>query len=209
LNKARITRLPLALTYGMTETASQVTSLKPVEFLAGNHSCGRALPHAKIQLISNDDDRFQSIQIQSSSLMLGYFPDFNPLTYFDTDDLGAFDRNGYLTIIGRNSSKIITGGENVFPIEVINAIMSTELVADVWVIGLPDRYWGQVITAVYVEKDDAVSGDLLARAIAGKISNYKIPKLWFPTTELPRNTLGKILTQEVEKFASARRLFNN
>lgn len=209
LNKARITRLPLALTYGMTETASQVTSLKPVEFLAGNHSCGRALPHAKIQLISNDDDRFQSIQIQASSLMLGYFPDFNPLTYFDTDDLGAFDRNGYLTIIGRNSSKIITGGENVFPIEVINAIMSTELVADVWVIGLPDRYWGQIITAVYVEKDDAVSGDLLARAIAGKISNYKIPKLWFPTTELPRNTLGKILTQEVEKFASARRLFNN
>jgi o-succinylbenzoate---CoA ligase len=206
LTRARAARLPLALTYGMTETASQITSLKPVEFLAGNYSCGRVLPHAQIQLSLNDDNRSKSIRIEAKSLMLGYFPDPYPLTYFEPDDLGSFDRDGYLTILGRNSDKIITGGENVFPIEVVNAIMATGLVADAWVIGLADRYLGQIIAAVYVQKDLAVSGESLAQAIAGKISNYKIPKLWFAVATIPRTSLGKILIREVEELANSLRL---
>jgi o-succinylbenzoate---CoA ligase len=200
LTTARISRLPLALTYGMTETAGQITSLKPAEFLAGNNSCGRALPHAEIQLRSSDLDRIGSIQIQAKSLMLGYFPDVNSLTYFEPDDLGTWDVDGYLTIVGRNGSKIITGGENIFPIEVVHAIMATGLVADVWVVGLPDRYWGQIVTALYVEGDRIVSGELLAIALSGKISNYKIPKQWFPVPQIPRNSLGKVLIQEVTEL---------
>jgi o-succinylbenzoate---CoA ligase len=203
LTIARIAKLPLALTYGMTETASQVTSLKPAEFLAGNHSCGRVLPHAEIELIATAEDRIKSIRIKAKSLMLGYFPNLDRLTYFDPDDLGAVDLDGYLTIIGRDSGKIITGGENVFPIEVIDAIMATGLVADVWVVGLPDQYWGQIVTAIYVEKDLPVSAAILAQAIAGKISNYKIPKQWFPVAQIPRNSLGKVLTQEVEKLSAS------
>jgi o-succinylbenzoate---CoA ligase len=204
LTKARAARLPLALTYGMTETASQVTSLKPTEFLAGNNSCGRVLPHAEIQLISSDTEDINSIQIAAKSLMLGYFPDLQLPTYFEPDDLGSIDRDGYLTILGRNSNKIITGGENVFPIEVVNAIMATGLVADAWVLGLPDRYWGQVVTAIYVEKDVPISGEILAQAIAGKIAKYKIPKHWFSVAKIPRNSLGKILIQEVQELANAR-----
>jgi o-succinylbenzoate---CoA ligase len=200
LRLARNAKLPLALTYGMTETASQITSLKPAEFLAGNCSCGRILPHAAIELISSTDDRLKSIRIKSKSLMLGYFPDFSQTDYFDPDDLGSFDLDGYLTILGRNSGKIITGGENVFPIEVVNAIMATGLVVDVWVLGLPDRYWGQAVTAIYVEKDLTVSGEILAKAIAGKISNYKIPKYWFSVAQIPRNALGKVSIQEIEKI---------
>jgi o-succinylbenzoate---CoA ligase len=208
LNRARIAGLPLALTYGMTETASQVTSLKPAEFLDGNNSCGRVLPHAEIQLISSADNstkqrlhqRVKSIRIKSKSLMLGYFPNLDSITYFDPDDLGSLDLHGYLTILGRNSSKIITGGENVFPIEVVNVIMATGLVADVWVVGLPDLYWGQVVTAIYVEKNVPVSDAILSTAIAGKISNYKIPKHWFSVTNIPRNSLGKVLISEVESL---------
>jgi O-succinylbenzoic acid--CoA ligase len=200
LTQARAARLPLALTYGMTETASQVTSLKPIEFLAGNNSCGRVLPHAEIQLISSAPDDTKSMRIAAKSLMLGYFPELQLPTYFDPDDLCSIDRDGYLTILGRNSNKIITGGENVFPIEVVNAIMATGLVADTWVFGLPDRYWGQVVTAIYVEKDVPISGQILARAIAGKISKYKIPKQWFAVDRIPRNALGKVLTQEIEKL---------
>jgi o-succinylbenzoate---CoA ligase len=196
LNRARNARLPLALTYGMTETASQVTSLKPAEFLAGNNSCGRVLPHAKIKLRSPDCE----IQIAAKSLMLGYFPLFNSSTYFETDDLGSFDANSYLTILGRTSSKIITGGENVFPIEVVDAIMLTGLVADVWVIGLPDRYWGQIVVAVYVANNIPVSGDILSQVIAGNISKYKIPKQWISVPQIPRNALGKVLTKELESL---------
>jgi o-succinylbenzoate---CoA ligase len=194
LTRARNAKLPIALTYGMTETASQITSLKPAEFLAGNNSCGQVLPHANIALKSRDCE----IRIQSKSLMLGYFPALDSSADFEPDDLGSFDAAGYLTILGRNSSKIITGGENVFPIEVVHTIMSTGLVADAWVVGLPDRYWGQVVVALYVENHTPVSGDILSKAIIGKISKYKIPKQWISVTKIPRNTLGKVLIHELE-----------
>ena len=206
LNRARIAQLPLALTYGMTETGSQVTSLKPAEFLAGNNSCGRVLPHAEIELVSLDNE-LKSLRIKAKSLMLGYFPNLDAATFFEPDDLGLFaggtepyQRDGYLTILGRTSGKIITGGENVFPIEIVDAIMASGLVADVWVMGLPDRYWGQVVTALYVVNDLPVSATILSSALVGKISNYKIPKRWIPVTQIPRNSLGKILTQEVAEL---------
>jgi o-succinylbenzoate---CoA ligase len=190
LTRARIAGLRVAATYGMTETGSQISSLKPTEFLAGNNSCGRVLPHVEIELLS-------SIRIRSKSLMLGYFPDLDRLSYFDSDDLGVVDSSGYLTILGRNSGKIITGGENVFPIEIINAIMSTGLVADVWVFGSPDRYWGQIVTAIYVENHHLVSGAILSSAIATQLSKYKIPKRWIPVSEIPRNSLGKVSSSAV------------
>jgi o-succinylbenzoate---CoA ligase len=202
LTRSRIAKLPLALTYGMTETASQITSLKPAEFLAGNNSCGRVLPHAEIKSILASDGAVGSIQIKAKSLMLGYFPNLATTEYFETDDLGKpFDDCGYLTILGRNSGKIITGGENVLPIEVVNAIMATGLVLDVWVVGLPDAYWGQIVTAVYVEGKFPVSGSTLASALIGKISNYKIPKCWLHVAQIPRNSLGKVLVREVERIA--------
>ncbi|WP_295615270.1 AMP-binding protein [Chamaesiphon sp. GL140_3_metabinner_50] len=207
LARARVANLPLALTYGMTETGSQVTSLKPAEFLAGNNSCGVALPHAKIKLQAATDlaeskveHPIAAIKIKANSLMLGYFPNLNSSDYFEPDDLGSIDKNGYLTIVGRNSSKIITGGENVFPIEVIEAVLSTRLVADAWVVGIPDRYWGQAVTMIYVASSLSVSADILAQAIAGKISSYKIPKYWIPVDTIPRNTLGKVLEREIEKI---------
>ncbi len=207
LTRARVANLPLALTYGMTETGSQVTSLKPAEFLAGNNSCGVALPHAKIKLQAATDivksqleHPIAAVKIKASSLMLGYFPDLNSSDYFEPDDLGSIDKNGYLTIVGRNSSKIITGGENVFPIEVIEAVMSTGLVVDAWVVGVPDRYWGQAVTMVYVPSSLSVSADKLARAIAGEISSYKVPKYWIPVELIPRNTLGKVLEREIDNI---------
>ncbi len=201
LSRSRNSRLPLALTYGMTETASQITSLKPPEFLAGNNSCGRVLPHAKISTRSPGDDGVSTIQIKAKSLMLGYFPDLDPTQYFDPDDLGIIDDRGYLTIVGRNSGKIITGGENVFPIEVVNAIMATGLVIDTWVVGLPDPYWGQIVAAVYVEGDLPVSQEQLFEAISGKLSKYKIPKHWLKVSQIPRNSLGKISIDAVELLA--------
>ena len=87
------------------------------------------------------------------------------------------------------------------PIEVVNAIMATGLVLDVWVVGLPDAYWGQIVTAVYVEGKFPVSGSTLASTLIGKISNYKIPKCWLNVPQIPRNSLGKVLVREVERIA--------
>ncbi len=197
LSRARAVKLPLALTYGMTETGSQITSLKPAEFLAGDNSCGGVLPHAEIGLRSITIDGIGSISIATKSLMLGYFPNLDRSAYFEPDDLASIDDRGYLTIISRASDKIITGGENVYPIEVVNAIMTTGLVDDVWVFGVPDRYWGQIVTAIYVSKDLEISVDLLKESILDKVSKYKIPKDWIKVDRIPRNALGKVIQLEL------------
>jgi o-succinylbenzoate---CoA ligase len=191
LATARSLNIPLALTYGMTETGSQICSLKPDEFLAGNNTCGRVLPHAEVNILTGGRDG--EIEIKSKSLMLGYYPNDNlPIDKFYPDDLGNIDRDGYLSISGRSSDKIITGGEKVFASEVIEAIERTELVADVSVVGIPDPYWGQAIVAVYVPIKIGVSRDLLAQKTSINLSKYKLPKYWIETDKIHRNSLGKI-----------------
>ncbi|MBW4618071.1 MAG: 2-succinylbenzoate--CoA ligase [Cyanosarcina radialis HA8281-LM2] len=213
LSAARVNKIRLSPTYGMTETASQIVTLKPEDFLNGNDGCGRVLPHAKVEIIGENDeilgsDRPGIISIQSDSLALGYYPDkFQEQNYFITDDLGYFDDRGYLNLVGRNSDKIITGGENVFPLEVESAIKNTQLVSDVCVIGLPDNYWGQAVTAVYVPSDSFVSEEGLKNAIATKLSKFKQPKYWIPVDALPRSDRGKLDRKQMLKIALRSRAF--
>ena len=150
LEKARFHQIRLAPTYGMTETASQIATLKPDEFLQGKFNSGKILPHAKIII----DNQPGNINIQSQSLALGYYPQmWENTNNFVVDDIGFLDNQGYLHIIGRNSDKIITGGENIYPTEIETAIRKTNLVIDVCVIGIADKHWGQALTAIYIPKD--------------------------------------------------------
>ena len=135
------------------------------------------------------------------------------------DDLAFLDEQGYLNIVGRNSDKIITGGENVHPAEVEAVIRATGIVADVCVIGVADKHWGQVVTAIYVEKkiyksdvdyqagkmpalrkdkDEIISIQALLKE---RVSNYKIPKNWICVSSLPRNSQGKINRQKLYDIA--------
>lgn len=205
LATARRDRIPLALTYGMTETASQIVTLKPDDFLAGNNSCGQILPHATLTIRNSQGEILNKnqpgiITIAAKSLALGYYPELFANSYFTTDDIGFLDNNGYLYIIGRNSNKIITGGENVFPGEIEAAILSTNLVTDVCVIGLPDRHWGQAVTAIYVPSSATVSEFILKTAIAEKLSKFKQPKYWLPVENIPRNLQGKIDNQQLQEI---------
>ncbi|NEQ14077.1 MAG: AMP-binding protein, partial [Moorea sp. SIO3E2] len=135
LTQARQDRIPLALTYGMTETASGVVTLKPEDFLSGNsansanNSCGQVLPHAKVTIRNGTGEIVEAlstgvITIEAKSLFHGYysasqnlaleselskFP--NRVQTLQSDDLGYFDQQGYLYTVGRRSNKIITGGE--------------------------------------------------------------------------------------------------
>ncbi|PSB04147.1 2-succinylbenzoate--CoA ligase [Merismopedia glauca] len=198
LEKARNTQIRLAPTYGMTETASQIVTLKPEDFLKGNSSSGKVLPHAEV-LIEN-----QVVKIQAKSLYLGYYPNRGKTEdiTFKTDDLGYFDDQGYLHILGRNSHKIITGGENVFPSAVEAVIRSTNLVQDVCVIGLEDTYWGQVVTAVYVPINEGVKSQAIASLISPQIAKFKQPKYWISVTSISRNIQGKVNQQELLNMAT-------
>lgn len=207
---ARKYQIKLAPTYGMTETASQVATLKPQDFLAGNNSNGQVLPHAKI-IVKNEigetlyQNQIGNISIKANSLALGYYPDiFNNYESLVTDDLGFFDHQGYLKIVGRSNQKIITGGENVFPAEVEAAILTTGLVDDICVIGLADKYWGEVVTAVYVGNYFEVSREKLLAAIDQKLSKFKHPKYWLRIESLPRNSQGKINRELLKEIAIQR-----
>ena len=206
LDEARKYQIPLAPTYGMTETASGVVILKPSDFLQNNNSCGRVLPHAKVtikpQNNQDTDSKFGLISISCNSLCLGYYPlAFDRPNLFTTDDLGYFDNAGYLYLVGRNSQKIITGGENVFPTEVEATILATKLVQDVCVVGISDRIWGQAVTAVYVAKKPNFNLNLIKAKIKSQLAKYKQPKNWIEVDSLPRNNRGKINYQKVKAIA--------
>ncbi|MGK7902970.1 MAG: 2-succinylbenzoate--CoA ligase [Hormoscilla sp.] len=209
LSTARIKNIPLALTYGMTETASGIVTLKPADFLAGNNSCGRVLPHAKVTITGPDGEILDvnqtgAIAINGDSLTLGYYGQTESPFDLAGDDMGYFDPQGYLHIVGRQSQKIITGGENVFPAEVEAALLATQLVADVCAIGLPDRQWGEVVTVVYVPKSEDISLPQLQGAIANKLSKYKRPKHWIAVESLPRNGQGKVNREHLGQIAWAK-----
>jgi O-succinylbenzoic acid--CoA ligase len=207
LNKARETKIPIAPCYGMTETASQIATLKPEMFLTGDRSSGQILPHAKVRILDPQGQQLQAnqigrIAIEAKSLALGYYPEyFTDREIFYTDDAGFFDAKGNLNLVGRLSDKIITGGENVFPNEVESVIRSTNLVVDVCVIGSIDRYWGQIITAVYVPQNSSISSQDIHKAIEGKIAKFKHPKLWISVEVIPRNDRGKIDRSAIDQIA--------
>ncbi|MEA5533121.1 2-succinylbenzoate--CoA ligase [Crocosphaera sp. XPORK-15E] len=197
LETARNYQLNLSPTYGMTETASQIFTLKPQDFLQGNQSTGQILPHVKIYI----NEPTKVINIQAKSLFFGYYPNFKKQSIFVTDDLGYCDHEHYLYIMGRNSQKIITGGENVFPKEVENAILETGLVKDVSVIGIPHSQWGEAVTAVYVAQTNSLNLQDIQTAIRNQLSYFKQPKYWIKLDNLPRNQQGKLNYQTLQNIA--------
>ncbi|NJO75230.1 MAG: 2-succinylbenzoate--CoA ligase [Leptolyngbyaceae cyanobacterium RM1_406_9] len=206
LQAARSQQIRLALTYGMTETAAQIAALKPEEFLANHHHCGKVLPHTQVTICDRLNhplaaNQIGKVIIQSRSLALGYYPKTDFDKVLQPDDMGFLDEQGGLHIIGRDSDKIITGGENVFPVEVEAAIRATGYVTDVAVVGVSDRHWGQVITAVYIPKHPTISADNLRFALSDRLSKFKQPKHWIAVESLPRNAQGKINRKQLHQIA--------
>lgn len=206
LEKARFYRIRLAPTYGMTETASQIATVKPDDFLNGKISSGQTLPHAKITICNQQGEVLNSNQkgniiIKSQSLALGYYPEvWKSQDYLQVDDLGFLDNDGHLNIVGRSSNKIITGGENVYPIEIESAIRATKMVKDVCVIGIPDEQWGQAVTAIYIPNKSKTSSLEMQNILKDKLCKFKVPKHWIPVPTLPRNTQGKINQQQLQQI---------
>lgn len=219
LEQSRALGLPLAPTYGMTETAAQIATQYPQDFLNGR-SGYTVLPHAQVSFRPLDTEFIVAeagitpgvVGIQASSLFLGYRSGGAkndgemgdrplPATPFYTDDIGYLDSAGKLHLLGRASDKIITGGENVFPAEVEAAIWATGLVRDVAVIGMGDRHWGEAVTALYVPRCSEVSANAIAEHLRLILSPHKRPKRWLPCSELPRNAQGKINRAALQSLA--------
>ncbi|MDB9527354.1 AMP-binding protein [Oscillatoria sp. CS-180] len=207
LQEARACQLPLAPTYGMTETASQVATLLPQQFLAGRAGSGCALPHAQITIVDQAGQSLAAgksgrIAIQATSLAKGYWQKpFN--SPFLTGDLGYWDDLGILHVMGREKGLIMTGGEKVLPEEVESAILKTGLVKDVAVVGVPDEDWGEIVVAVVVPEIWGWSSDRLAQTLKSHLSPYKLPKHWFTQSSLPRTAQGKVNRADIRDWIVA------
>ncbi|MGB3766771.1 MAG: AMP-binding protein [Phormidesmis sp.] len=203
LAQASKRNIPFYLSYGMTETAAMVTVQAASDRLS--HSSGRSLPHAKIAIEA--DGQLQGpntvgrIVIHSAAIAHGYYgadsAAFSSQKFY-TDDLGYLTAQGQLHITGRASSKIISGGENIFPAEVEAALRSTGQVKDVYVFGQPDSQWGEAVVAAFVPAHSQVTSSRLQAALSSGIaspllSRYKHPKKWISLNSIPRNAQGKLL----------------
>ncbi len=175
--------LRLAPSYGLTETAAMVAALRPEELLAGARSCGSALPHARLSVGSEG-----VVQVAGDSLFRGYWPQLRVARPFPTEDIGALDARGHLTILGRRDAMIITGGKKVSPAEVEAALRASGEFDDVAVIGVPDAEWGQAVVACYPEGGRAPDVTRAAAALAP----HARPKRFVAIRDWPRNVQGKI-----------------
>lgn len=185
---AAAAELPVALSYGMTETAAMVAAQRPAEFRAGDRSSGTAMPHATLRISEGG-----VVAVAGASVHRGYFGKAvadaaGGSREFVTSDLGHIDVAGKLHVLGRTDDVIITGGKKVVRSEVEAALRASGEFADVAVIGVPDVEWGTVVVACYAAADKAPDCALAASAL----SAYQRPKHFVPMSPWPRNAQGKI-----------------
>ncbi len=196
--------------YGMTETASAVTFNHIHRHVPG--SVGTVVPGCEDQVrdaLGNilPDGREGEVCMRGPNMMKGYLdnPEATRETFWDggwlrSGDVGILDENGYLTIVDRLKDLIITGGENVYPREVEEAIYLNDRVAECAVIGAPDKDWGERVVAYIIPKTDvSITADSLKTFLKARLAPYKVPKEYVFTTEFPKSTAGKVLKREIKR----------
>jgi O-succinylbenzoic acid--CoA ligase len=187
LERAAEARVPLAPSYGLTETAAMVATLRPKEFLGGSRSSGTVMPHARIDVTGDG-----ALRIAGESVFRGYFPEWRTEREFTTDDLGFIDGNGQVQVTGRRDGIIITGGKKVQPTEVEAALRATGEFDDVAVLGVPDPEWGEAVVACYPAAARTPDLERVARALVGQLAASARPKRYVALAEWPRNAQGKL-----------------
>jgi O-succinylbenzoic acid--CoA ligase len=192
LESASHLELPLSPCYGSTETAAMVAALKPWQFLGGQRGCGKALPHAKIEITGG------TVRVTGESVFRGYFPEKDAGRTWTSGDLGTVGPDGNLVILGRADDIIISGGEKVSPSEVEAALRASGELDDVAVIGIPDAEWGQLVVACHPPGKRDRSPEKLAAALAS-LEAFKHPKRYVEISPWPRNPQGKINRSEIER----------
>lgn len=196
-------------TYGMTETASQVTTLSPRDWPDALDTVGRPLPFASVE-IRDTDGRALGPGIEGEIFVRGpmvaeaYFddPDRGESSFdrrwFRTGDFGVWDAAGRLRVLDRREDRAVVGGLNVSPAEVEEALRSHPSVAEVCVVALPAGSWGHEVAAVVVRRPGAeVTLEGLREHAGRTLAPYKLPRRLHVVERLPRSGAGKLLRGEI------------
>jgi acyl-CoA synthetase (AMP-forming)/AMP-acid ligase II len=139
--------------------------------------------------------------VRAPSIARGYWGRPGSLTdaagWFATGDLASVAADGYVTIRGRRTELIITGGHNVYPAEVESVLARHGSVAEVAVVGVPSDEWGETVVAFVVGRDGAPDLSALHRLVEAELAPFKRPRRLEPVDALPRNAMGKVLRAQL------------
>jgi fatty-acyl-CoA synthase len=212
----RLPKVRLWNFYGQTEIAPLATVLKPEDQVRKAGSAGRAVLNVETRVV---DDGMKDVRPgevgeivhRSPQLLQGYFNDEARTAaafeggWFHSGDLATIDEEGYITVVDRKKDMIKSGGENVASREVEEKIYQHPAVSEVAVVGLPDPYWVEAVTAVIVVK----SGSSLDEASViqhckSRMAPFKVPKRVVFVDSLPKNPSGKLLKRELRQRLGGR-----
>jgi O-succinylbenzoic acid--CoA ligase len=199
LGRAALRRVPVVVTYGMTETCSQVAATPYGERYAAA-ACGAGRPLDGVELRVADG----RIEVRGPMRMAGYWgePPLAPEAWFDTGDMGAIDQRGFLQVHARRGDLIVPGGENVYPAEVERELERCPGIDEAAVFGLPDETWGQTVAAaLVVDPARAPRDDELCAWIRTRLATHKRPRRICRVGRLPHTAAGKLDRDALAAFA--------
>ncbi|WP_415383202.1 class I adenylate-forming enzyme family protein [Halosimplex sp. TS25] len=212
--------VPAYPTYGMTETASQVATATPEEARSHPDTVGRPLRNTSVTTVDTDGSTADSdepgeLVVAGPTVTPGYLDDEQTAAAFGdrgfhTGDLGYADEADRLWIVGRVDDAIVTGGENVHPARVADAIREVDGVEDAAVVGLPDEEWGERVAALVVPAGDspetaAVTPDRIRDAARERLADFAVPKTVAFADALPRTHSGTVDRDAVRAATSRSR----
>ncbi|TRZ89326.1 MAG: long-chain-fatty-acid--CoA ligase [Rhodocyclaceae bacterium] len=201
----QVTGVPIVEGYGLTETSPVVIS-NALNIKDWTGTIGLPVPSTEVAQLDEEGievvlGEVGEISIRGPQVTKGYWnqPDetakaFTPDGWFRTGDMGHFNDKGYVKITDRKKDMVLVSGFNVYPNEVEDVIMMHPGVTEVGVIGAPDERSGEVVKAVVVKKDPALSAEQIIAHCQQYLTGYKVPKIVeFSTEPLPKSNIGKIL----------------
>jgi fatty-acyl-CoA synthase len=199
--------VPVGQVYGTTETGPVSIVLRLSEAMARVGASGWPHPQAQVKLIDVQGKEVGpgetgEVCIRAANLMQGYWRSDGELNaglqdgWFHSGDLGQRAEDGCITIVGRSKDMIISGGENIYPAEIENQLVTLPGVAESAVIGMADARWGEVPVAVLVRSPDAAGQALSVEAVLAhlqsRIARFKLPRRVVFMGSLPKSALGKV-----------------
>jgi O-succinylbenzoic acid--CoA ligase len=207
--RARAAQIPIAPTYGLTETCSQVATAEPSAGDDQAESVGCPLSGVEVRIGNGDASGLGEVLVRGPILMRGYFENDEATRaalrdgWLHTGDLGRLDASGRLRVEGRSTDLIITGGENVMPQEVESVLTSHPEVADAAVYGVPDDRWGERVVAAVVPARHTVDAAVLGAWCREHLAGYKIPTSFVAVSALPRTPSGKLVRRRLDSMRAA------
>ncbi|MGV0795522.1 class I adenylate-forming enzyme family protein [Mycolicibacterium elephantis] len=198
-------RRSISSIYGQTESGGALTSAGGTDLLDKPGCVGKPLPTTEIKIANPDADGVGEVLARAPTLMSGFVDDdtaVNPIDndgWLHTGDLGRWDDEGYLYIVGRSRDIIIRGGENIAPGHVEDRLLQHPAVSDVAVVALPHPSLGEEVGAVVVTRTDAaVDADELQAFARVTLARFEVPtRWWISTSPLPLNSTGKVMKREL------------